>query len=405
MLRPPRSCTRWRSHAGCRLTVLCVSLCVWWWQLRQALHWQGRQEHRGKNAPTTAFAHSGRAAGHACFHQPASGCRRAFRLARQSAAASSPLQNLKVETLAQDATAHQRIAEFLSDDEAFRTYSRQEAERIVARDQQDEDKLQAGVQLAIDKGVLPEVAEGQATVDVEVLGRSVDEVCQDIIDHIGDAASIGRVLTLEGLSGTGKSTTVARLTELLPNSVTWSNGNIFRALTLLATTYAEQQGCSLEEATSPDNLDRFVKMLRFSRFGDLFDIEIDGLGFKHRVSEVQGTLLREPQIGKNVPLVAGACQGEVINFVADAVDMMKAAGLNVLMEGRQQTLQYVRTPYRFRLVLKDQAIVGERRATQLISIKAVEKLQEVTGGHRAPSAEEVEGAIRSALSELSASSA
>ena len=46
----------------------------------------------------------------------------------------------------------------------------------------------------------------------------------------------------EGLSGTGKGTTVAKLQSLLPNASCWSNGNIFRALTLLAVTYCETHG-------------------------------------------------------------------------------------------------------------------------------------------------------------------
>ena len=43
--------------------------------------------------------------------------------------------------------------------------------------------------------------------------------------------SQGCVLVLQGLSGTGKGTTVGKLANMLPKAVTWSNGNVFRSLT------------------------------------------------------------------------------------------------------------------------------------------------------------------------------
>ena len=86
------------------------------------------------------------------------------------------------------------------------------------------------------------------------------------------------------------------------------------------------------------------------------------------------TTLKEPRVGKNIPTVAKmtqACrphasvthrydtvtaalryrctspkQGEVIKFAAAAAEAMRADGFNVLMEGRAQTLDYVRAPSR-----------------------------------------------------------
>ena len=48
-------------------------------------------------------------------------------------------------------------------------------------------------------------------------------------------------------------------------------------------------------------------------------------------------------MGKNIPTVAEVTQGEVIKFAAAAAESMRADGCNVLMEGRAQTLNYVRT--------------------------------------------------------------
>merc|ERR1719337_752782 len=98
---------------------------------------------------------------------------------------------------------------------------------------------------------------------VSVTGKAADAVAGEIIAKLGDAPSRGCVMTLQGLSGTGKGTTVAKLKEKLPNSQTWSNGNLFRSLTLLAVTYAEQKGCTLQDALKPELLASFVKMLEF----------------------------------------------------------------------------------------------------------------------------------------------
>ena len=57
---------------------------------------------------------------------------------------------------------------------------------------------------------------------------------------------------LQGLSGTGKGTTVAKLQQMLPRCTAWSNGNVFRALTLLAVTRCEQLGVPFgPEALTP----------------------------------------------------------------------------------------------------------------------------------------------------------
>merc|ERR1719240_1447646 len=113
---------------------------------------------------------------------------------------------------------------------------------IQQRDAEDGEKLQAGVQIAIDKGVLSADVVVEPTTKVSVSGKSPDEVADEIIKHLGDAPSKGCVMILQGLSGTGKGTTVAKLKEKLPNSQTWSNGNLFRSYTLLALTYQEQNG-------------------------------------------------------------------------------------------------------------------------------------------------------------------
>lgn len=49
-------------------------------------------------------------------------------------------------------------------------------------------------------------------------------------------------------------------------------------------------------------------------------------------------------------------------------------GLFVLLEGREQTVNYVRTPFRFILELSDPSLIGKRRAAQRLMADALEKV-------------------------------
>jgi predicted GNAT family N-acyltransferase len=51
-------------------------------------------------------------------------------------------------------------------------------------------------------------------------------------------------------------------------------------------------------------------------------------------------------------------------------------GLFVLLEGREQTVNYVRTPHRFTLILSDESLIGKRRAAQRLMAKALSKVEE-----------------------------
>jgi len=88
------------------------------------------------------------------------------------------------------------------------------------------------------------------------------------------------------------------------------------------------------------------------------------------VSEVCNTELKKPLVSKNIPTVAKVTQGEVISFAASAIKTLKEAGEVVLLEGRSQTVDYVRTPYRFTLVLSDEKVIGKRRAAQRVAAEA-----------------------------------
>ena len=50
-------------------------------------------------------------------------------------------------------------------------------------------------------------------------------------------------------------------------------------------------------------------------------------------------------MSKNIPTVAEQTQGEVVKFAAAAAQQMGEAGLIVLLEGREATVNYIPSPY------------------------------------------------------------
>lgn len=295
---------------------------------------------------------------------------------------------------AQDSRTSSKIIRFFGSNPAFASLSATSTRDILQRDAEDAEKLQKGIMLAVDKGVIPSDVRVEPVCKVQVTGKTAEQVADEIIQGLGGAQDKGCVMTLQGLSGTGKGTTVAMLKKKLPNATTWSNGNVFRSLTLLAATYAEKKRCSLEEAITPQQLELYCTMLEFGKFRGKFDVRIRGLGYDMYVSDVCNTTLKSPKVSRNIPTVAQVTQGEVINFVQSALRTMADDGVNVLLEGREQTLNYIRTPYRFELVLDDTNVIGQRRAAQRIGAEALKLTTPES------SSAEVEEALRKALSTM-----
>ena len=229
---------------------------------------------------------------------------------------------------------------------------------------------------------------------MDVLGKSPDGVADEILDTVRLQSSSssqegdGGVVVLCGLSGTGKGTTVATLQEKLQTEdqkevVCWSNGNIFRSVTLLAATWCElhpnetSDGTDITKALTKENLASFMSMLSFGKCpeNDKYDTRICGLGLDCWVSQVQNTELKSPKVSKNIPTVAEVTQGEVILFAAEAIRQMGEDGIFVLLEGREQTVNYVRTPLRFTLTLSDMSLIGKRRAAQRLAAAVLAEVE------------------------------
>ncbi|KAJ9458787.1 hypothetical protein DIPPA_24422 [Diplonema papillatum] len=278
----------------------------------------------------------------------------------------------------QNSETSNELIRCLSHNAAFAKLSGFEKDLIVSRDEEDTEKLWKGIEISIHRGVLPRITP-PAVQKIDVQGKTPQQVAATIVDSIPDKAS-GSVIVLQGMSGTGKGTTTATLLERLPNSVSWSNGNVFRSLTLLAATHCQQSGEQLASALTADNVSQWMEMLSFERVAPRqYEIRIRGLGFNTTVSQIQNTVLKEPIVAKNIPTVAQQTQGDVVKFAASALRQMSAEGMNVVLEGREATVQYVPTPYRFELVLSDPSLLGKRRAAQRL-MAAVYQENKANGG-------------------------
>mmetsp|Transcript_12954 Transcript_12954/g.19436 ORF Transcript_12954/g.19436 Transcript_12954/m.19436 type:complete len:408 (+) Transcript_12954:43-1266(+) len=317
----------------------------------------------------------------------------------------SPMPDLTYPLLtAQNATATNTIINHYATSSEFTTLSTFEGSSILQRDEEDASKLQKGIDIAKAKGVIDPNFVPEEYITVDVLGKNPEEVAEDILLKV--RAEDSKVVVLCGLSGTGKGTTVATLKHKLESDdgkqvVCWSNGNIFRSVTLLAATWCEQHpeesggNGDITKALTKDNLASFVNMLTFGKFKDgKYDTRICGLGLDYLVSEVQNTELKAPKVSKNIPTVAEVTQGEVILFAAEAIRQMGEDGIFVLLEGREQTVNYVRTPLRFTLTLSDMSLIGKRRAAQRLAAGVLDEVKE------GASVEEIEVALDGQLAKM-----
>eukprot|EP00937_MAST-01D_sp_MAST-1D-sp2_P003166 g3166.t1 len=275
----------------------------------------------------------------------------------------------------QDASTSTAIIDGFGDDADFAALAASEAESITTRDAEDDEKLAAGIALSVQRGVLAAHAEPPAYTEIDVLGKTPDQVAQLIIERSGVGAGRGGVVCVCGLSGTGKGTTVAKLHELLPGSVSWSNGNIFRCLTLLCSTWCEQNGVQFgADVVTPERVGEWVSMLEFGRWDGVWDTRVRGLGVDALVGQIKNTELKGPKVRGRIPTVAGLTQGEVVKFASAAVNQLAGGGVVVLLEGRSQTVDYIDTPHRFTLAMSDPLLIGRRRAAQRVGALALERL-------------------------------
>jgi hypothetical protein len=88
----------------------------------------------------------------------------------------------------------------------FQKLATSEGNMTVARDIEDGEKLQIGIDYAKEKGVIDPDFVPEPYVKIDVLGKTPDQVASEIIETVQKKQSEGgSVIVLCGLSGTGKA--------------------------------------------------------------------------------------------------------------------------------------------------------------------------------------------------------
>lgn len=290
-------------------------------------------------------------------------------------------QNLTYECLVRgDDQTSNAIIDAFCDNDMFMIASKKATAEIMERDREDGEKLAVGIKLSVDQGVLPPLEPAPYT-KIGVMGKTADEVASEILTAVGDGVKKGCVIVLVGKSGTGKGTTVRKIKAQIDNVVTWSNGNVFRSLTKLMAAHCVKVNPECQDENGKVNkefleseckkeglLSEMMKCLSFGEYEGQLDTRIfnEGFGIDMLVSKVCNTELKTPDVAKNIPTVAGFSQGHVVGFASGAVKQISESGKTVLLEGREETVDYIESSYRFELVLQDPNIIGMRRTAQRI---------------------------------------
>ena len=289
----------------------------------------------------------------------------------------------------------------------FAALSSKEGSAIKTRDEEDGRLLALGISASLASGALQPLSSPRVYERIAVDGQSPAEVAGSVLSRLPAlSVGVGVVVVIVGLSGVGKGTTVdvlkaelqARRTPEEKGMVqTWSNGNIFRCLTMLASLYVAErkekfgETLKVEEILTDSRKQEFMSYLSFARRPTgAFDTRVVGLGVDYWVGDIQNTVLKGPLVSGLIPTVAERTQGEVISFANGAIEKLAVeGGIDVIVEGRAQTLDFVDSQHRFELVLNDDDVVGKRRAAQLVGA-AVEKVCEKWENREARAEEVVE---------------
>ena len=109
----------------------------------------------------------------------------------------------------QNADTSNALIDHWEHSEAFHKLAQMEGNLTVARDIEDGEKLQLGIDFAKQKGVIDPNYIPEPYLQIDVLGKTPEQVADEIIasvtNHSTDSnASAGSVVVLCGLSGTGK---------------------------------------------------------------------------------------------------------------------------------------------------------------------------------------------------------
>ncbi|KAL3774634.1 LOW QUALITY PROTEIN: hypothetical protein ACHAW5_009577 [Stephanodiscus triporus] len=239
----------------------------------------------------------------------------------------------------QNATTTNAIITTLSD---FVALSEYEGEGILARDHEDASKLQAGIDIAKEKGVLDPNFVPEEYIDRRRPGEESRGRGDEILGIVREGGSGAR-----GAGGRGsycadyrgqaeRPATLQEKRRTRSRCVCWSNGNVFRSVTLprgyLVRIMDDCDGFDPGAGTDErEFVLPFMSMLEFGKFNGKM-----GLASTPLASEVQKTALKAPRYRKTSPRVAEVTLGEVVLFASDAIKKMGEDGIFAWLEGREQ---------------------------------------------------------------------
>lgn len=103
----------------------------------------------------------------------------------------------------QNATTTNAIIEHYASSTNFIKLATAEGDDIFARDDEDGEKLQKGIDIAKAKGVLDPNFVPEEYITIDVLGKSPEDVADEILSFVRGSSG-PPVVVLCGLSGTGK---------------------------------------------------------------------------------------------------------------------------------------------------------------------------------------------------------
>lgn len=177
--------------------------------------------------------------------------------------------------------------------------------------------------------------------------EGVDKVAQYLKTQLKKAENI---ITLEGVSGSGKSSTAELLAGKI-GAIRFSFGELFRYLTYLRLV------------KGIDDLEPVFKKLRYRYSGSTLSLWHD----KKNVSKSLDQELRDPKIEALVPKVAEVTQKPSIELFAKEITVLADSGHKIIIEGRAFTLDFL--PSDVRIKLRCAASVRAKRRLKQIQKK------------------------------------
>jgi len=259
-----------------------------------------------------------------------------------------------------------RIIELLGENPLFRKIAREELALLNRRDEEDAYKLDQGIEYALARGILtPRSGDAPSWMSLAVDGKTPREIFGELQLMLKGEAG-GSVIALCGDSGVGKGTLVQLMLDEIGGTVTWSNGDMFRLLCLL----------TLREEPEIESRKERLEGIDYSALAGSVEITGEGVFLRDSgglvpLEDLKNGVLKQTAINRLLPHMARFTQGQVINLTNRYLELNRKS--TVLIEGRKQTLNFLKADRRFELIMVNREILGARRAAQKIAARLKEE--------------------------------